>query len=467
MLKGFEDNWSEPTSKREASYTSLPAGDYSFRIRAANNDQVWSESKSFARFTQKPYFYETIWFSMTVATCMGLILVMAYYIRVRTLRNRQIELERLLSERTKDLEIEKENYRGIVEDQTELICRFGSLYQLSFVNEAFCRYFEKRRHELLDANLMSLIPPEEQSEVETVIASLNSNRQSSTLETPFYQDDGQILWVQWTARILLDSNKQLIEYQAVGRDITERVEMDRQLIEAKEVAEAANQAKSDFIADISHEIRTPIHAILGYTKLGINKINKISKESIVDYLNEIQKSGKRLVNLINDLLDLSKLETGKTVYTFELNALSKTIDEVIAQFMGMAADKNLTMDFINPNLTDSVIMDKDKIYQVLTNLVSNAIKFSNANEKIEINLTNLEDRFQVSITDNGLGVPIEEIEAIFEKFTQSSKTTADSGGTGLGLSISKQIILDHQGLIWAENNPNGGATFSFTLPVRQ
>lgn len=466
MLKGFEDSWSEPTFKREASYTSLPAGGYDFLIRAANNDRVWSESNSYVQFTQKPYFYETIWFLLTVATCLGLILILAYYVRVRTLRNRQIELERLLSERTKDLEIEKENYRGIVEDQTELICRFGPLYQLSFVNESFCRFFGKRRNELLESNLMTLMPPEEQPKVETVIASLNSNRQSSTMETLTYQADGATRWVQWTARILLDSHKQLIEYQAVGRDITERVEMESQLIEAKETAEAANQAKSDFIADISHEIRTPIHTILGYTNLGIKRINKLTNDSMVSYLNQIKESGKRLVNLINDLLDLSKLETGKTVYTFKPNPLSKTIDEVIAQFKGLAADKNLTIDFINPNLMDTVIMDKDKIYQVLTNLISNAIKFSNPDGKIEICLTNLEDKFQVSVTDKGMGIPEEELEAIFNKFVQSSKTTADLGGTGLGLSISKRIILDHKGLIWAENNQNGGATISFTLPIR-
>ena len=467
MLEGFEDHWSEPSIKREASYTSLPAGDYSFRIRAANNDQVWGSSNRYAQFTQKPYFYETIWFLLTVVFGLGLVLLLAYYVRVRTLRNRQLELEKRLSERTHDLKIEKENYRGIVEDQTELICRFGALYQLSFVNEAFCRFFKKRRQELLGSNLMALIPAEEESEIETIIASLNSDRQSVGAETPIDQSDGAVRWVQWTVRILLDTNKQLIEYQAVGRDITKRVEMESQLIEAKETAETANQAKSDFIADISHEIRSPLHAILGYTRLGIKKIDTISKDAIIDFLKEIETSGKRLVNLINDLLDLSKLETGKTVYTFALHPLSKTITEVITQFKGLAADKNLTIEFFNPNVMDRLIMDKDKIHQVVTNLISNAIKFSTPNSKIEVNLTQLEEIFQVTVKDKGMGVPEEELEAIFEKFIQSSQTTANSGGTGLGLSISKQIVLDHQGSIWAANNQGDGATFSFTLPIRQ
>lgn len=465
MLKGFEDTWSEPSVVREASYTSLPPGDYALRIRATNNDMVWSQSGQYAAFTQQPYFYQTTWFYVLLIASTLIVLTLAYFVRVRTLRHRQQELERLLSERTKDLEIEKENYRGIVEDQTELICRFGSFYQLTFVNEAFCRYFNKQFSELTNSSFLTLIPEEEQSEIEAQIAALNSDRQSSTIEIPIQLPE-ETLWVQWTIRILLDSNKQLIEYQAVGRDITERIEMEKELIEAKEIAEEANQAKSDFIADISHEIRTPMHAILGYTKIGINKVEKLTTELMKRYLTEIQTSGNRLVNLINDLLDLSKLQTGKAVYTFELNSLSKTVQDVIEEFRGLAEEKEITLEFNSSSLADSLMMDKEKIRQVVTNLLSNAIKFSEAKSRIEISLSTQGQMFLVSVKDAGLGIPEDELESIFEKFTQSSKTSAtEIRGTGLGLSISKQIVSDHQGRIWAENNKNGGSTFLFELPV--
>ncbi|MBU2514300.1 PAS domain S-box protein [bacterium] len=464
MLKGFEDHWSEPTFKREASYTSLPPGDYSFRIRAANNDGVWNESRSYISFTQKPYFYQTTWFFVTLASSFALMVVLVYYVRIRTLRHRQLVLEQLLSERTKDLEIEKENYRGIVEDQTELICRFGSFYQLSFVNVAFCRYFGKTFDELIGSSFLMLIPEEEKPVIETLIATLNSDRQSTTVEIPT-RITGETRWIDWTIRVLLDSNEQLIEYQCVGRDITERIQMENQLLEAKNLAEEANQAKSDFIADISHEIRTPMHAILGYTKLGISKIDKLSRETIAKYFAEIQSSGKRMIMLVTDLLDLSKLQTGRTTYVFEMYSLSETIKEIIGEFQALVAEKNITLQFINTNLIDHLMMDRGKIHQVLTNLLSNSIKFSNQDDTIKIQLENREDQFQVSIRDQGMGIPEDELEVIFDKFTQSSKTRSVSGGTGLGLSISKQIIIDHGGKIWAENNETGGATFHFVLPA--
>ncbi len=466
MLKGFEDNWSSPTFKREASYTSLPPGSYSFRLRAANNDGVWAPSQNFASFTQKPYFYRTAWFALLVSAGFILLVILIYYIRMRTHRIRQLQLERLLSERTKDLEIEKENYRGIVEDQTELICRFSSLYQLTFVNEAFCRYFGTLKNEALERSILDMIPEEEQTEVETLIASLNSNRQSEVLETKLVQNN-TVRWVQWTVRVLLDSSKQLIEYQAVGRDITERIEMEQEIIEAKDIAEKANQAKSDFIADISHEIRTPMHAIMGYAKLGINKIDQISKKSLEGYLKEIQSSGKRLLALINDLLDLSKLQTGKTVYVFETSPISTVVQVVVNEFKALISEKQIDLKFAKSDLVDSLVMDREKIRQVITNLLSNAIKFSETGGNIHLDLSKRDDQVVFSVQDSGIGIPAGELDAIFDKFTQSSKTRPGSGGTGLGLSISKQIITDHNGEIWAENNENGGSTFYFTLPIHR
>ena len=464
MLRGFEEDWSEPTTARTASYTSLPPGEYTFRIRAANNDGVWSPSDSYASFIQKPYFYKTVWFYLLIGMLFIFSVILTYFIRVRTLRHQQLVLERLLSERTKDLEIEKENYRGIVEDQTELICRFGSFFQLSFVNEAFCRYFGRSIEDLLGSSFLLLIPTEEKSELESQIAALNSDRQSISVEIPI-QPKEEIRWIQWTVRVLLDSNKQLIEYQAVGRDITERIEMEKQLIEAKEMAESANQAKSDFLADISHEIRTPMHAILGYTKIGLGKLDKLTRESMEKYLREIQASGNRLISLINDLLDLSKLQTGKTVYSFSMNSLTQTLQEVLEEFSGLAEEKGLRLNFSNESLVDNLMMDKDKIRQVITNLLSNAIKFSSADSQLEIGISKQKQGLVVFVKDTGIGIPEDELESIFEKFTQSSKTAGETGGTGLGLSISKQIIQDHNGKIWAENNETGGATFFFELPL--
>ncbi len=172
-----------------------------------------------------------------------------------------------------------------------------------------------------------------------------------------------------------------------------------------------------------------MHAILGYTKLGFNKIEKMPRETLGSYLQEIQNSGNRLLTLINDLLDLSKLQTGKIFYIFEMSSMSATIQDVFKEFQALAEEKNTRLELVKTDLADNLMMDKDKVRQVITNLLSNAIKFSEQGGKIETELTKLDDKIKVSIRDYGIGIPEEELETIFDKFTQSSKTTSQSGGT--------------------------------------
>lgn len=464
MLKGFDHQWSEPNSKRETSYTTLPPGHYSFRLRAANNDGVWSPSVVYASFTQKPYFYQTVWFLVVIASILAGLLLLAYFLRIRALRRRQVMLEDLLSERTKDLEIEKENYRGIVEDQTELICRFNESFRLTFVNEAFCRYFDYERIELLDRSFTDLMSDENRYRITAVLGDLKTEKQSETVELPVQNPSGEKSWVQWTIRALMDSENRLIEYQLVGRDITDRMKMEYDLRVAKDSAEAANQAKSDFLATVSHEIRTPMHGILGYASLLSRKLVNMPQEKIYKYIKEIQESGERILALINDLLDLAKLENGMVTYTFSNHSVSKLLSDIVMEFKALASEKNLSLHVQSSAENDTISMDRDKIRQVLTNLLSNAIKFSPVHKQINLSSERTENSVKITVSDSGPGIPEQELSLIFDKFRQSSRTKSSFIGTGLGLSISQQIVLDHHGRIWAENNQNGGASFHVILP---
>ncbi|MCP4756365.1 MAG: response regulator [Proteobacteria bacterium] len=237
-----------------------------------------------------------------------------------------------------------------------------------------------------------------------------------------------------------------------------------ELVEAKSQAEAANRAKSEFLANMSHELRTPLHGILSFSSFGKKKIEQANKEQLLDFFTEINSSGNRLLNLLNDLLDLAKLEAGKMEYQFRRSKLSALVEIVLSELSAFSHEKEVDIDFKRPGFDDTAEFDSDKILQVVRNLLSNAIKYSPSKSTVQMEIHDLDSNVGLSVCDSGIGIPAEEADDIFEKFVQSSMTSTGAGGTGLGLPICRQIIGDHKGGIWAENNPDQGATFSFSVP---
>ncbi len=234
---------------------------------------------------------------------------------------------------------------------------------------------------------------------------------------------------------------------------------------AKDQAEAANRAKSEFLANMSHELRTPLHGILSFSRLGSRRREKADRKKLGGYFEKIETSGEVLLELLNDLLDLSKLEAGCMEFDFQPVDLSSRIRFEISQFDSVAKEKQLNMRLALAEDLPTVAGDQRRIDQVVRNLLSNAVKFSPEGSAIDVELEPLGEWLEVRIHDEGPGIPAIEIEKIFAKFAQSSATKTAAGGTGLGLSICREIIEGHGGTIHAENRQPRGSTFVFRLPL--
>ena len=247
-------------------------------------------------------------------------------------------------------------------------------------------------------------------------------------------------------------------------DIDDLRETEQQLREAKTVAEDASRAKSEFLANMSHEIRTPLHGILSFAGFGIRRANDNKPEKIEDYFRKIDISGRRLLELVNNLLDLSKLEAGRMEFDFERQDVSMVITGVVDEFHSLLSASCIKIDFVHSEQSVEADVDAPKLMQVIRNLMSNAVKFSPSGSTIEIKLQHDAETICLGVSDQGVGIPEDELESVFEKFYQSTQTKSGAGGTGLGLPICRQIIEAHGGRIWAERASNQGTIFRVEMP---
>jgi signal transduction histidine kinase len=240
---------------------------------------------------------------------------------------------------------------------------------------------------------------------------------------------------------------------------TEIGEKSRQL-------EIASQHKSQFLANMSHELRTPLNAILGYTELILDNIYGETPEKMREVLDRLYANGKHLLGLINDVLDLSKIEAGQLTLDLADYSLKDVVDAVVSAVESLANGRKLALTSdVGPNLPVGH-GDGRRLAQVLLNLVGNAIKFTDKGE-VAIKATTSDGSFTVAVHDTGPGIAPSDQGKIFEEFQQADNSaTKRKGGTGLGLSIAKRIIGMHGGRIWVESDVGKGSTFAFTIPVK-
>ncbi len=372
-----------------------------------------------------------------------------------------IGLARKIERMARSLQQVEASYKGIVEDQPDLICRYKNDGKITFVNGAYARAVNRKRTELVGIAFPYFAPG-------AAIAD-----EPYTFETEMTFDDGRRLWIRWTQRAIKDDERTTMEYQAVGHDITERKEAEAALLRAKDAAEAADRAKSEFLAIVSHELRTPINAIVGFSKMLSSTTLTLDQREQVEMINS---SGLALEKIIADILNLSKIDSGKIEIEHAPFPVRLCVQDICGFFAPKARSLALALDFkVDAGVPDIVNSDETRIRQILTNLIGNALKFTERGgvslevscargEPIEPGSPRRVARLFFAIKDSGIGIPSEKLDGLFLPFSQvDSSSTRRRGGTGLGLIISKRLCELMGGTISVESRVGEGSTFRFSI----
>jgi len=412
-LEGFDKDWVQLGSVNEARYTNLNPGKYTFRVIASNNDGIWNESGRTLRITILPPWWKTLWFRLLTILAVFLIIVSWILVRTIRLRQQQKQLKKLVIERTEEIEAQKIK----LQDQTNI---------------------------LINTNLQLV---ERQNEVLTQKEAIA--RQNEKLEIK---------------NLLLEEQKNQISEQRIKEQ-----QMAEKLHEA-------DQMKLRFFTNISHEFRTPLTLILGPLEKLLSGVGNRNPE-IHDLGRVIQRNTMRLLNLINQFLDLSKLEAGVVSLNISKGDIFQYIKGIVNAYQFAADQKNISFRFTSETETLTCYFDPDKIEKILYNLLSNAFKFTDINGKIEVDvkLISFENNnsqepgsIQITVSDSGKGIPADQLDKIFQRFYQvgqlnSEKTT----GTGIGLALTHELVTIYRGNISVESTPGIGTTFTVQLPISQ
>jgi len=402
----------------------------------------------------------------------------------------------------KKLEKELEDHKHALDLAAGVIMRDKD-FRVIDINNHFCQMLGRKRHDFIGEQFIQSkfggIPDNE--------LKLKQRREFLAQGTPwvgescYLNKQDEKTWFTESITPFLDEKEVPYQYLSILINISEKKQYEGQLEQhrdhlqdlvdeqihdlrqARDAAETANIAKSEFLANMSHELRTPMHAIISFTALCLKQFKTLpvdnkSTEKLYKFLGNIETSSQRLLALLNNLLDLSKLEAGKEELNLKKHDLFALTQQIHAEYSAKMQEKNIIFTVEESTISTTVSCDNNKILQVLSNLIANAINYSPDHKTISIIFEHTEiilgrraddtektAGIVLSITDQGVGIPDYELSSIFDKFIQSSKTKNGAGGTGLGLAISQEIISAHEGKIWAEHNPEGGTVFKFFLPT--
>lgn len=454
------------------NYTLLIDDEWRERVQAFYQDQVKRKtSESIIEFPIKTKSGEIKWVEQNVNLLRRKDAINGFQSFVKDITERKL-VEQALARKDQEIRAKHEESQKLLQsilDHIPMVVYMKDLNgQLLIANKQFYSTFSHSETLSFEEAELNMLANESSSNKYTVADEyVKTNLKALEYEDVFKTNNGQrdMFFVKFP---LLDTSNQLFAICNVGRDITELVRFQRQLITAKARAEKAETLQEEFLANMSHEIRTPMNGIIGMTNLmETTTLNDEQKE----YIYLIKESSHILLNLINDILDLSKIKAGKMIVeTMHFN-LAETINSVVAPLEFRAKEKNVQIVRQVENVPVYLEGDQKKLIQILNNLIGNAVKFTDKGE-ISIQVKVLEERddlhkLQFVVADSGIGISEEDLEYIFESFTQASDNMVKKvGGTGLGLAITKRLIEMQGGKIEAFSELGKGSKFCFEITYR-
>lgn len=386
----------------------------------------------------------------------------------RDLRQARDALRMQLQERTVALRESESRYRKLFENANDIIATFTLDGVITGANRSAEILSGWTRQEIIGQPYSGFTTPATVAAVENRIRQYRAGEKpKSNLEIELLRKDGSVALFEGRTRPIRSRDGMLIGFQAIFRDITERKRTEKLLRQAKEEAEIANRAKSEFLATMSHELRTPLNVMLGYADLLIEGIFSPLTAAQQDALRRIQKSTFALVDLVNHVLDLNRLEVGRLPVERRIVHIDQLFKEVEQETQGLRDLSGLGFHWQVERALPTLYTDPGKLKVVLKNLLTNAIKFTEVGD-ITLAAAESTDAIVLSVTDTGMGVPADRQALIFEAFQQGDQANVrGQKGVGLGLHIAKRLLDLIGGTIEVESEVGRGSTFRVRLPVER
>lgn len=401
------------------------------------------------------------------------------YAAERALARVQQELSEVTAQ-AKEVRIEMARFRELLEAAPDAIIEVDREGRILLLNLATEKLFGYQRDELLGQTVDILVPdylrarhPEHRARYWSLPV---TRPMGSGLELHGRHKDGSSLPVEISLSPVKSEDG--FRVTAIIRDISERRQAESQFREMQQAytrelesrnreVERANQLKSEFLASMSHELRTPLHTIIGFSELLGEGLEGALNEKQSRFIGHIHKDSMHLLELINHILDISKIESGRLELRRETFDIAGALEETLSSLRPQSIAESIRVE-TNLSIPMAIFADRLRVKQIFFNLVSNALKFTPKGGRVDMTGSLREGFVEISVSDTGIGIPKEQHEAVFDKFYQTGATTKGvREGTGLGLAITKALVEAHGGRIWLESEPGKGSRFTFTLALEQ